>query len=249
MSTFKRCPVVLHEQKRETCVGLIQCHKEWKSCITPEEDFNIVGDLSFGKNVSDGVFEYWKPMAMHILSNDIKDIKDGDWVYVDCRNTPTGYDGFGVWKYMKAPCPMPYWGNPNCCKKIIASTDLSLNLPTPSKSFVMKYITIHNKGAIITSSPITDVLVDYEDKGYQKLMNPEEPLPTKQHHYWIDNLVLRVDSTDNTISIRSIKNNYTENEVLEILNDFAKSIDTVDKQVHPEKYVKTWINDNLTNPF
>lgn len=26
---------------------------------------------------------------------------------------------YGVWEYKEAPCPMPYWGNPNVCKKLI----------------------------------------------------------------------------------------------------------------------------------
>jgi len=228
MSTYKRYEVVLHEQKRETCVGLIQCIKDWKSCITPEEDFSTVGELSFGKNVSDGVFEYWKPMAMHILSNDIKDIKDGDWVFVDCRNTPTGYDGFGVWKYAKAPCPMPYWGNPNVCKKIVASTDLTLALPQPTKGFILKHIEEFNKG-----KEIKTVLVEQVWKAYLN-WSGFKPL---------------VSEINDTILIRSIKNDYTEHDVYNMLTDFAKSIDTVDKQVHPEKYIKTWIEENLVHPF
>ena len=110
MSTFKRCPVVLLDQQRKTCEGLIQCHTDWKSSITPEENYNSVGDLSFGVNKSEGVFEFWKPMAMYILSNNQKDIKDGDWVYVDCSQNKTGYKDTGIWKFIQAPCPMPFWG-------------------------------------------------------------------------------------------------------------------------------------------
>jgi hypothetical protein len=28
-------------------------------------------------------------------------------------------DNYGIWEYRKAPCPMPYWGNPFTCKKLI----------------------------------------------------------------------------------------------------------------------------------
>lgn len=246
MSTFKRCSVVLLDQQRETCVGLIQCIKDWKSFITPEEDFKFVGELSFGKNISDGVFEYWKPKALYILSNDISEIKDGDYVYVDCSQNETGYKGTGIWKFIQAPCPMPYWGNRNCCKKVIATTDETLGLPCPSKSFVMKYITTYNKGNIITSNIITEILVEYIDKFVDRLVGSsmmfEEIQPVKVTE-------LSVSLFDNTITIRSIKNNYSEQEVQDILTDFAKSIDTVDKQIHPEKYVKAWIEENLVNPF
>lgn len=228
MSTYKRYDVQLHEQKRETCVGLIQCIKDWKSFIEPEEDFATVGALSFGKNTSDGVFEYWKPMAMHILDNDIKNIKDGDWVFVDCSQNETGYKGTGVWKYSKAPCPMPYWGNPNCCKKIVASTDINLCLPQPTKGFILKYIEEFNKG-----NQINTVLVEQVYKAYLN---------------W-SGFVPLVSEINDTILIRSIKNNYTEHDVSNALITFALSINTVDKQIHPEKYVKEWIEKNLNYPF
>jgi len=28
-------------------------------------------------------------------------------------------DNYGVWTFQQAPCPLPYWGNPNACKKLI----------------------------------------------------------------------------------------------------------------------------------
>ncbi|MFA5207404.1 MAG: hypothetical protein WC428_01990 [Candidatus Paceibacterota bacterium] len=238
MSTFKRCPVVLLDQQRETCVGLIQCIKDWKSFILPKEDFKFVGELSFGKNISDGVFEFWKPMAIYILSNDKKDIHDGDWVYFDSSMNESGYKGSGIWKYFKSSCPTPYSGNIKYCKKIIATTDETLNLPCPSKSFVMKYITEFNKGNVITHVLVAyeyfDASTDYYDNGCG-----DEKLKLR----------LIVSNYDNTITIRSIKNNYTEAELINALIDFAKNIDTVDKQIHPEKYIKAWIEENLIYPF
>ena len=46
--------------------------------------------------------------------------------------------------------------NKNGCKKIIATTDVSLGLPQPSQQFIQKYIEGYNKGNVIT-----DVLVEY----------------------------------------------------------------------------------------
>jgi len=37
--------------------------------------------------------------------------KDGDQVLTD---------NYGVWEFKQAPCPIPYWGNANACKKIIS---------------------------------------------------------------------------------------------------------------------------------
>ena len=36
-------------------------------------------------------------------------------------------DNYGVWTFKQAPCPMPYWGNPNACKKIIAIDGVDIN--------------------------------------------------------------------------------------------------------------------------
>ena len=234
MSIFKRSPIILLPQVRPTCEGLIQCHTEWKSYITPEEDYSSVGNLSFGRNSSEGVFAHWKPMALYILSNNKEDIQDGDYVYVDCSQNITGYKGFGIWKYMKAPCPMPYWGNSMFCKKVIASTDKSLNLPEPSREFIRKYILAYND-----KNTISHVLVEYypEDEDWSEL-NGAFIIPE----------TVKV-SLDNTITIRKVKDSYTEAELINALKEFAKSIDTVDKQVHPEKYVWAWIEKNLINPF
>jgi hypothetical protein len=233
MSTYKRYDVQLHEQKRETCVGLIKCIKDWKSFITPEEDFNFVSELSFGKNSSEGVFEFWKPMAMHILSNDIKDIKDGDYVFVDCsmnEGDANTYKGMGVWKYMKAPCPMPYWGNPNCCKKIVASSDRSLGLPEPTKGFILKYINEFNKG-----NEIKTVLVEQIFRAYLN---------------W-SGFVPLVSEINNTILIRSIKNDYTEHDVNNIVTEFLKFLakDHGHKYMTEEDAWKDWRENNLVNPF
>jgi hypothetical protein len=67
-SILKKAKVVLvPDTKRENCVGLIRCTKYWESSITPDTDWNDVGDLAFGKNTSEGVFEFWQPMTMNIV--------------------------------------------------------------------------------------------------------------------------------------------------------------------------------------
>lgn len=37
-------------------------------------------------------------------------------------------DNYGVWEFREAPCPIPYWGNKNTCKKILKSTNLNWNV-------------------------------------------------------------------------------------------------------------------------
>jgi hypothetical protein len=70
-SIFKKAKVILlPDTKRENCVGLIRCIKYWESTICPETDWNDVGELALGRNVSEGVFEFWQPMTMNIVIDD-----------------------------------------------------------------------------------------------------------------------------------------------------------------------------------
>ena len=88
------------------------------------------------------------------------------------------------------------------CKKVIATTDTSLGLPQPSKQFIEKYIEEYNKGNIIT-----DVLVEYE-----YLLDDRAVLP-----YWN----LKVNTKDNTITIKKLKETYNKEELCQILEKYT----------------------------
>jgi hypothetical protein len=163
------------DKRRLTCEGLIACIKPWKSFIEPDEDFADVGDLSFGVNPSKGVFEYWQPMSLHILSTELP--VDGDWVYVP--KYPEA-----LWQFKTSPCPMPYWGNDKECKKVIATTDgdykvytkgqfrygVLSSLPKLERSFIELFIKTYKD----EDSRIDKVFVDYDkyrdEKGDEKLV-------------------------------------------------------------------------------
>ena len=95
--------------------------------------------------------------------------------------------------------------NKNGCKKIIATTDVSLGLHQPSQQFIQKFVEEYNKGNIIT-----DVLVEYE-----YLLNDMGVIP-----YWC----LKINPKDNTITIRKVKENYTKEELAQILEKFISFI-------------------------
>lgn len=142
-----------------------------------------------------------------------------------------------------------YWDVREDYKKIIAATDTSLktvltdhtigsvtysayetNLPQPSEAFIRAYVESHNYG-----NPITEVMVEYNRvfKGYHEKYGGE---------IWEE--VLKVDSNHNTITIRKVKDSYTREEVIKLLdkydNDFAGSDTTL------RKYNKSnWIKKNL----
>ena len=90
-------------------------------------------------------------------------------------------------------------------KEILSSTDVLLDLPQPSQQFIQKYIEEYNKDNIIT-----DVLVEYE-----YLLNDNTVIP-----YWN----LKVNPKDNTITIRKVKENYTKEEVIKLLEKYTSFI-------------------------
>lgn len=138
-----------------------------------------------------------KVYHLYFLSDD--EIKEGDW-FINLHNN-------NILQLKDGKLP-----DLNKCKKIIATTDESLNylegsnntklwlIPKPSDSFIRKYIEEYNAGR-----QITDVLVEY-DISYH---------PFNVERYVIE---LKINS-DNTITITKLKDTYSREEVLEIAHE------------------------------
>ena len=98
-------------------------------------------------------------------------------------------------------------------REVLATTDESLNLPQPSQQFIQKYIEEYNRGNIIT-----DVLVEYElisnEEYFLNTINPDENVP-----YFDENL--KINSKDNTITIKKVKDNWNREEVDRLLDEQA----------------------------
>lgn len=84
-SRIMNCDVMMIDEHRPTCVGLIKCIRDWKSYFSfpDDEDGAKIGDVHYGKNVSKGVFKYWQPQKLLFVSNE--PIKVGD-LYLDDAN-------------------------------------------------------------------------------------------------------------------------------------------------------------------
>ena len=97
------------------------------------------------------------------------------------------------------------------CRKVIATTDKTLSqtsrteIPQPSQQFIQKYIEEYNKGNVIT-----DVLVEYD-----YLLDDRAVLP-----YWN----LKVNTKDNTITIKKLKETYNKEELCQILEKYTSFI-------------------------
>jgi len=130
----------------------------------------------------------------------------------------------------------------NNCKKIIATTDKSLiykdkddeilgrcQLPQPSTQFIKAYIEAYNNG-----KPITKVMVEYNE--FLEMNDPTGKYTTYE---------LKRDK-DNTITIKSIKDSWSREEVINLLHLFGVNINDIEKQtVCPVNYIDEWIEQNL----
>lgn len=130
------------------------------------------------------------------------------------------------------------------CKKIIATTDISLNyikhddtvpypkgeqirLPQPSQQFIEKYIESYNCGKIIT-----DVLIEYENY-HEEFMNPIGKTI-------INFKKLKVNPKDNTITIKKVKDIWNREEVVILLNKLNNTLN-----IGSELTLEQWIENNL----
>ena len=96
---------------------------------------------------------------LYIISDD--EIKEGDWFVNIRKNTIHLCNGVNN-NICSGQNHGEYHGKFEC-KKIISTTDKSLELPQPPQQFIEEYIEEYNQENIIT-----DVLVEYENKFYGK---------------------------------------------------------------------------------
>lgn len=180
-----------------------------------------------------GVYkEKYKPQHIYISFDD--KIKEDDWAL-----NPTGYivqcNKFNLLSIQE------HW------KKIIATTDSLLTgkgldsfsgtpdcIPSPSQSFIEKYVSEYNKGNVIT-----DVLVEYYQKG-----NLCEDDSLCEGTYCED--VLKVNHKDNTITIKKLKDSWSRDEVIGLLHKLISSYQSATyKRTSWSFDTNKWIKENL----
>lgn len=96
--------------------------------------------------------------------------------------------------------------------KIIATTNKSLGLPEPSKSFLEIFVRKYNKGNIIT-----EVMVEYnEGRHIPGIVDCGDEDLWESDYYEPD--ILKVNPKDNTITIKPIKDSWSRDEVKLLCN-------------------------------
>ena len=200
MSTFKKCKVLLLPTNEKSKIILSFKEKSFNQLIEPK--LTLIKESNYQlSNI--------QSQHLYIISDD--EIKENGTHFYSPHSGQLHISGNHT-DYKAV--------NNNGCKKIIATTDTSLYihqketvslpervfyLPQSSQQFIQKYIEEYNKGNVIT-----DVLVEYE-----YLLDDRTVLP-----YWN----LKVNTKDNTITIKKLKEVYTKDEVCQVLEKYTSFI-------------------------
>jgi hypothetical protein len=161
---------------------------------------------------------------LYILSDE--EIKEGDYYYTIVPALNIGEEIYQATGFI---------GNKTDRIKVIASTNPSLSpflgfdtesginvsteLPSPSQSFIEKYVSEYNKG-----NKIEEVMVLFEER----LLSPNE------QDFTLD---LIVNPKDNTITIKKIKDSWNREEVIELCKGA--------RQTAGEINIDEWIESHL----
>lgn len=180
---------------------------------------------------------------LYFLSDD--EIKEGDW----CIHTSYNKSILIKIKYIEdkgkhimTECGKNCWGD--YCKKIIATTDKSLELPQPSQAFIKKYCKLGGIDKVLVKydciSSVGLTVVDFSKEPIENVLNtPCECIEWR----------LKTDS-HNTITIHPIKDSWSEAEVIKLISKVLHDAKEADYYNMPgfrekAKFQDDWTKENL----
>lgn len=171
-----------------------------------------------GQSLSD--LKMYIPQHLYILNNE--EIRKNDW-YIDINKNRLYQceedSNEDMLSFINSKC-----------KKVIASTDKSLDLPNLSEGFINKFIKMYNLG-----TPITNVIVEYEER-----FANNDLVDTTTRYF------LKVHP-DNTIICSSVEvKTYTEEEVINYLREIAYHVNSKGYGGHSvvAPFVRNWWKNN-----
>jgi len=134
-------------------------------------------------------------------------------------------------------------------KKIIATTDTSLGLPTPSKEFIDVFISEYNKGSVIEF-----VMVEYETNGNwesekssgyagRRCVNCDTWNYIEAKYECACGMSPKTDKANN-ITIRKIKDSWNKEEVIVLIHLISGTM-YKEKVIYSPERVNQWISNNL----
>lgn len=191
--------------------------------------FNYVNRLLLGFNIERTLPDV--SQHLYILSDE--EIREGDWCMIISPMYPKHYEQATKEELDRI---QGNWKN-GTQKKIIATTEPSLELPKPSDSFIQKYIESYNKGNVIT-----DITVEYETYIHNPETNKERHSTDRLYPEDCELEKRAKVNKDNTITIKKVKNSWTRKEVEGYIMNVFRDIDP---NKNWESKALDWINNNI----
>jgi len=221
-------------------VVMLPTEKASNICLSNKGNLQLLLDNS-SKNTNnhfEGIYQH-----LYITSDD--EIKEDDW-YIWLNNNQ-------ICKAEEMIMTINHHIKNGHIKKIIATTDESLNienprngiihsLPQPSQSFIERYVESYNNG-----KPIVDVVVEYEE-----FTSPDNLQNTEYFDSSFYQNELKINPKDNTITIKRIKNSYSRDELEKLCRlSWSAGINHESlarrgfKQEASSYFIDNWIKQNL----
>lgn len=185
---------------------------------------------------------------LYFLSNE--EIKEGDWfINIDAiiDNNEENFSDILVLRASKYDANTIKNKKFTSCKKIIASTDKILSLPEPSQEFIVEFITEWNQG-----NKIEEVMVKYEAyHGINTSITEINSISGDGSMNWqgrgdYRDFKLDINPTNNTITIKQIKNIYSREEVINICKNLNDLTNKMSNNLGLNSYAfNKWIENNL----
>ena len=202
MNTFKRAKVVRLSTTDDSHIF-----------IHPEEPDKLRYFDRIDKSISPFINQH-----LYFITDD--EIKEDNWVIADDNKLVyiTCIVKYSDNKKEYSTISKEYYFN---CKKVVCSTNSSLNLPKPSQSFIKKYC---EKGGI------NEVMIKYTTKGRINLLME-----------YVEDIVIKVDK-NNEITIKAVQDTFTKEEVINIIIEYGKSFE---EDFLPHQYytnIREWFN-------
>jgi hypothetical protein len=184
------------------------------------------GELLFDKDGFDP--HIIKTKHLYLISD--RKIKVGDWyhnpsktIFGDPHNEKCEYE------HEAKACL-----NEPICKKIEATTDLTLNLPRLSESFIQAYVKANSTiDEISCTINEVNIEIEYYTKGFSKDHGGNIAISDKR---------IKVRE-DNTVIIHPVKT-YTRDEVIKLLHEIVQN-GHISNEHHIPSQVNRWIEKNL----
>ena len=245
----------------------------WKTCnvvmLATNEKANI-GDLAIIEGILKQTFSNTiKQELQHLYITSDEEIKEGD--YIILFSNRRGYEIKQVKSiYIKdktLECTDKELVMLEQSRKVIATTDSSLmyysnngrvgyNLPNLSQQFIQHYIEEYNKGNVITKvdveyEDLTEQLQESVDNLRDNCLEDFDNEEESPYYHLLEQAIIELGNyipklkvnPDNTINIKPIKDSWSREEVIKLIEKFNDNIEYVYN--YGEEALNEWIEENL----